>query len=628
MTESKRERIEKAEELARLGRYAEAVAIYDAMLRDDPAQPELHYNRAVALYKSGARGPAEQAFLRAGVLRPRWSTPPLALGQLYSDARRYADAEHCFRVAASLAPELAAAHANLGVTLMRLARTAEALPPLRRARELSPADEGIWLLLRNALIGCGREQEALEDFLRFEPHATLSAKVVGVGLAAARRVPGEAFEQKYLRLALDWPYTAADTRVLSSVIAGIQYYDVAPEDILRIYRAYDDLMQTQRAGRPDLAAEREGPARREAPLRVGYLSADFRNHVMGWIMLEVISRHDRQRFLPYAYSIGAASHDDAITDAFRDNTAGFVRLADSDDRAAAQRIAEDRLDILVDLMSHSGSARPGILVHKPAPVIIEHLGLHGAIGLRQADFKITDAVADEPDAGRWQIERPLPMRGAVIPIRRIIEATPPVPAPPRPGDATIVFAVFASLAKLSARCLRTFSRILEQLAGAVLLFSPYVDWEREYYVRRAASFGIDEKRLRFVTATQTEQIDRARYRVVDIALDAFPYAGGDSAAAALAEGVPFVTLCGRRHAERVATSILTHLGITETIARTEDEYVAIAVALAQDSNRRGALAKRIRAAVPRDAASAMEAYARNFEDALERAFTQSDGEAR
>ena len=625
MTESTRERIARGAELAALGRHAEAVTIYDALLRDDPAQPELHYNRAIALYRSGARDQAEQAFLRAGVLRPRWSAPPLALGELYSDARRYADAEHCFRVAVSLAPDLAVAHSNLGVTLMRLGRTREALPPLRRARDLLPADEGIWLLLRNALTEVGDEQGALEDFLRFEPQAMLTTKAVGVGLTAARMVAGDAFEQKYLRLALDWPYTAADTQVLSSVLASIQYYDVAREDILRIYRTYDELMQAQRGGHSDLAAEYEAPARSGSPLRVGYLSANFRNHVMGWIMLELISRHDRRRFLPHAYSIGATRHEDALTEAFRDKTAGFVRLADRDDRAAAQRIADDRLDILVDLMSHSGGARPGILVHKPAPVIVEHLGLHGAIGLRQVDYKITDDVADEPDADRWQIEHPLPMRGAVIPIRRVIRATPCMDAPPRPADATIVFAAFASLSKLSPRCLRTWRRILDGVAGAVLLLSPYVDWERAYYVRRVGSFGIDESRLRFVPATQTELIDRARYRVVDVALDAFPYTGGDSAAAALAEGVPFVTLCGQRHAERVATSILTHLGITDTIARTEDEYVAIAIALATDSHRRGALAERIRAALPRDNASAMEAYTRNFEAVLERAWRRGAG---
>jgi predicted O-linked N-acetylglucosamine transferase (SPINDLY family) len=213
------------------------------------------------------------------------------------------------------------------------------------------------------------------------------------------------------------------------------------------------------------------------------------------------------------------------------------------------------------------------------------------------------------------------MRSAVIPIRRIAQ-TGRAEYSPRPHGATVVFAAFSSLAKLSPRCLRAWRRVLDGVAGAVLLFSPYVDWERKVYVRRAGSFGIDESRLQFVPATQSEAVDRARYRGVDIVLDAFPYTGGDSAAAALAEGVPLVTLCGRRHAERVATSILTHLGVTDTIAHTEDDYVAIAIALAQDSARRAALSERIRASLPPDVASAMETYTRNFEEALECAATQ------
>lgn len=95
MTETTRDRIARAAELVSLDRHAEAVAIYDALLREDPAQPELHYNRAVALYNSGAHGAAEQAFLRAGMLRPGWSAPPLALGQLYfEDALERAFRQH------------------------------------------------------------------------------------------------------------------------------------------------------------------------------------------------------------------------------------------------------------------------------------------------------------------------------------------------------------------------------------------------------------------------------------------------------------------------------------------------------------------------------------------------------
>jgi predicted O-linked N-acetylglucosamine transferase (SPINDLY family) len=580
----------------------------------DPA--EQHYNRGVLLYRSGAHGPAEQALLQAGMLRPQWSAPPLALGQLYCDVKRYADAERCFRVAIALAPDAAAAHGNLGYALMRLGRTPDALPPLRRARELAPTDERLWLLLRKALLEGGREQDALEDFLRFERGATLSAKVIGVGFAYARYVPDPAFEQKYLRLALQWPFTAADAQVAASVVAGLQYHDVSQETLLRVYRAYDELMQAQRGGRPDLAPLRDANVP-ERPLRVGYLSADFRRHVMGWIMLEVMSRHDRTRIEPYAYSLAPAAHEDATTQAFRERTAGFARLAGVDDLTAAQRIAADRIDVLVDLMSHSGGARPGILVHKPAPVIVEHLGLHGAIGLRQADFRITDDVADLPDASRWQLERPLRMQGAVIPIRRV-DATR-APSPPRPRDATVVFGAFASLVKLSPMCLRTWRRVLDAVPGSVLVFSPWHEWERDHYLRRARCLDIETSRVRFLAATQDEAVDRARYRVIDIALDAFPYTGGDSAATALAEGVPLVTLCGRRHAERVATSLLTHLRVTDTIAHSEDEYVEIAVALARDPLRQAALVARIEAALPADAASAMEPYTRSFEDALERA---------
>lgn len=576
---------------------------------------EQHYRRGVQLYRTGAHGPAEQALLRAGLLRPRWSAPPLALGQLYCDLRRYADAERCFRVGIALAPEAATSHANLGYALMRLGRTAEALPPLRRARELAPADERVWLLLRNALLEGGREQEALEDFLRFEPQATASAKVIGVGFAAARYVAGAAFERKYLQLALEWPFTAADAEVAGSVLAGLQYHDVPREALLRTYRAYDELMQAQRGGRPDLALP---AAHGERPLRIGYLSADFREHVMGWIMLGVISRHDRRRIEPYAYSIASTEHEDAITQTFRERTAGFTRLAELDDLAAAQRIAADRLDVLVDLMSHSGGARPGILVHKPAPLIVGHLGLHGALGLRQADYRVTDDVADLPDAGAWQIEQPLPMDGAVIPIRRL-GAAPMSAPPPRPEGATVVFGAFASLPKLAPRCLAAWRAILDAVPGSVLVFSPWRDWERDYYLRRAESLDIEASRVRFFAATQDERIDRARYRAIDIALDAFPYTGGDSAATALAEAVPFVTLCGRRHAERVATSILTHLGVTDTIAHSEHEYVETAVTLARDPERRTALVARIRQALPTDADAAMDTYARSFEDALVRA---------
>ena len=123
-------------------------------------------------------------------------------------------------------------------------------------------------------------------------------------------------------------------------------------------------------------------------------------------MLEVLSRHDPERVSVHGYSLGAREVEDAVTDAFRSHCVRFGRLDDLDPRSAAQAIADDNLDILVDLMCHSGSSRPVILLYKPAPVIITHLGSHGAIGLRQDDFKITS----EQDHRRTSPLRTSPLR--------------------------------------------------------------------------------------------------------------------------------------------------------------------------------------------------------------------------
>jgi protein O-GlcNAc transferase len=330
----------------------------------------------------------------------------------------------------------------------------------------------------------------------------------------------------------------------------------------------------------------------------------------------VIERHDRAGFEIRLYSLAPpAGGEDDLTVRLRQRTAGFTRLAGLSDYDAAQKIADDRLHILVDLMTHTSWAQPGILLMKPAPVIVTHLGSHGTVGLRQVDFKITDKVADLEDAGNFQIERLLPMPGCIIPIRQYERTR----SRGREAEASVVFGAFSSLQKTSPRCLSAWKRILDRVPEAMLLLSPFQDWQRELFLRRLESFGIDARRVGFLPATLDEAMDRGRYSTIDIMLDAFPYTGGDSAACATAEGVPFVTLCGKRHHERVATSVLTHLGIPETIAMSEEEYVELAVRLARDEDWRDAVSRRIRAALPGLDAS-MTAYTRNLEFALREAW--------
>ena len=272
-------------------------------------------------------------------------------------------------------------------------------------------------------------------------------------------------------------------------------------------------------------------------------------------------------------------------------------------------------------MGHSAYARPGILRSKPARIVVTHLGYHGALGLSQVDYKITDRYADTAATARWQLEAQLPIDTCVLPLRHVA----PVPdaaltraALGLPEDA-IVFGAFVGVLKLSARCVNVWRRILEAVPASVLAFSPQRDEDRRAIERRLAGFCVAASRLAFLPYRRGDDaFNRARYALIDIALDTMPYTGGDTTAAALDGGVPVVTRVGGRHAERMGYSILMHLGLTQTIAQTDDGYVELAVRLARDRAFRDSMRAAAASAMRDPAVTDPVRYARALEAVYDR----------
>lgn len=615
---SVRELLDEATHQAVVGAIDDALAAYAAALAQSPQLAEAHYNVATLRVKKGDLAGAEASLRETLRLRPDWPQAFLGLGHLYFRQGRFEAAEQAFDRAATFAPESVEALFNQAQALDRLRAWGEALPLLRRARALAPDNEGIWAALRSHLLLFQRHEEAFEDFRAFEPHAKVSARIVAAGLLSARIAAGSDYEDRYLPLALDWPYRAGEAGHVGVAVAQAQYFDVPRESLKRLYDAYNTLRQEERTGFADLAAR---PERKPGPLRIGYLSADFRDHVMGRLMRDVLSRHDRSRFAVYAYSLAVRETEDTVTEAFRACCEHFVRLDDLDNLAAAQAIAQDRLDVLIDLTGHSGSSRPGILLYKPAPVIVTHLGSHGAVGLQQVDFKLGDKHVDVPDAAQYQLEAPLSLDGCVLPLRRVAPAAaaPVTREELGIGPDAVVFGTFVSLLKLSPRCLSLWRTILARVPGSLLAFSPRREANRALFLRRLASFGIGPSRVAFIPWTMDDATDRARYRLIDAVLDTLPYSGGDTTAAALDMGVPVVTRVGERAAERMSFSLLAHLGVTDTVAWTDDEYIAVACRLALDVPWRATIASAISARLPQSGLADLNRYTRSLETAYERA---------
>ena len=189
----------------------------------------------------------------------------------------------------------------------------------------------------------------------------------------------------------------------------------SPRSCPRLHRAYDEGLRRVH-GEP-LARP---PARRPGPIRVGYLSADLREHVMGKMVWQQVRHHDRSRFSLHFYSLSRAS--DEWTARFRGIADRFVDARGRRRARRGQAILDDDLDLLVDLSTHTKGARPGILALKPARVQVTHVASAGTVGLSTIDFKLTDRYADVAESQAHQLEALLPMDGCVYPFRRIAPA--------------------------------------------------------------------------------------------------------------------------------------------------------------------------------------------------------------
>ena len=179
--------------------------------------------------------------------------------------------------------------------------------------------------------------------------------------------------------------------------------------------------RTTRSRRVSTARRWRGQVRRPGRLRIGYLSADLRNHVMGKMMWQAIAHHDRARLeLLLLCELERARRVDG---AVRGAGKRFTVIAGLDDARRRRCIADDDLDLLVDLSTHTRGARPGILARKPARVQITHIASAGSVGLSAIDYKLTDRYADVPENQEFQIERLLAMDGCVFPFRHVAPAS-------------------------------------------------------------------------------------------------------------------------------------------------------------------------------------------------------------
>jgi predicted O-linked N-acetylglucosamine transferase (SPINDLY family) len=337
-------------------------------------------------------------------------------------------------------------------------------------------------------------------------------------------------------------------------------------------------------------AARTGKSER---IRIAYFSGDFYSHAVPHLMVGVIEQHDRARFDVIAYDFSPAAKDDYR----RRFEAAFdlmVPISGMSDQEAAERIARDEVDVLIDLAGWTKRARPAVLAPRPAPVQMQWLGFPGTLGAPWIDYIVADRVLirpqDEPHFSEKIIR--LPHTYQANDDKRIAGTTQSRSAYGLPEEA-IVFCSFNGAFKLTPEVFDCWLRLLQAVDRSVLWLLQPEDIAVRALVAKAASRGIDPARLIFAPMVELAE-HLARLACADIALDCFPYGSHTTASDTLWAGVPLVALAGDTFASRVSASILTAAGLPELITSSLADYYNLALRLAGDPGALAGLRARVK----------------------------------
>jgi protein O-GlcNAc transferase len=573
------------------GKFDEAATALQRGINSTPNSAILHYNLGWALQsKGGALNEAKVAYQRAVDLDPNYVEAISALGEIAQHGGQLDEAERMYRLALGLNPEYAVGWRGLGGALSDRGRWTQAIEAYRKSLTLEPEFPLAIHDLGFALHMLGRVDEAVEcykEVLRLDQNNVSAMANFSNALKDTGRIE-EAIELFNKAIAIMPEILSAD----SSKMFAINYH---PDyDAARIRSELAHWNEHHAKPLASLIQPHVNDLDSERRLRVGYMSADFLDHVAGRMMLPLVRYRDRERFEIFCYS--NSFREDDFTRMFQSEADAFVTIAHRNDDEVARQIRSDRIDILVDCTAHMWGGRLQIFARKPAPMQVMAISYPGSTGMDAIDYRITDAYLDPPgETDAMYVEKSIRLADSYWCYDPDAMHAPrePVSELPSLSAGHITFGSMNNMTKVNQRVLELWAKVMLATPGSHLLMLVFGNSGRQRVIDIMGKAGIESSRLDFVFYQWRREYLKT-YERMDIVLDTFPYNGHVTSLDAMWMGVPVVTLVGQTVVGRAGWSQLNNLGLTELAAKTPDEFVSIATNLAGDRDRLSTLRRELR----------------------------------
>lgn len=554
-------------------RAAEAVADFEAALSCNPRNPANWHMLGRAFAVQGAIPEALSSWDRALEIAPQYGDALMDRGFLLSAQQRHAEALADFEHVIAARPDHPGGWLGRGIVLAALNHEADAIASFTEALRLRPADP-LALYNRAVVLSAAKQfDEAaadLEQLLRIAPDYPLAR-----GLLINARLQN-----------CDWRDLESQRRQTADALnRGVQA--IHPFGHLVISESPSEqlssaCLQSVRACPAAKIPLSSGQSHAHSKIRIVYVSGDYFEHAVPYLIAGVWEHHDRNRFEIHALSYGP--NDLGPTRQRLEQAVDrFIDMPGQPDTAIAQTIRELEAGIAVDLKGHTGRARPGIFAHRPAPVQVNYLGYPGTMGADYFDYLVADRIVIPPEHRAFYSEQVvwLPDSYQANDDRRLISSVPGQRSDESLPGSAFVFCCFNGSHKILPETFAIWMRILSAAENSVLWLLENTPRATANLRLEAQSRGIAPDRLIFARQVPLSE-HLARLSLADVVLDTLPYGAHTTASDSLWAGVPVLTRLGTTFAGRVGASLLTAIGLPQLIAHSAGEYENLALRVYRD----------------------------------------------
>ena len=552
-----------------LDRWDEAVACFREAIRLRPSFAEAHNNLASMLELQGDLAMAVHHYAEAIRLKPDFAEPYYNLGNIHSKAERHAEAAHHYQHALQLKPDMYEVHNNLGGACKALGNIEGAKTHYREAFRLQPDFAQGYFNLAVVYDDENRLEEAKSYYLQAlqldpalaEAHNNLGSLYLKLGQADMAR-------DNFANGIRHKPELAG---FASNILLCEQYLpDMSLAKMTETHAAWArTYAEPLRPTWPNHDDRPRDPRRR---LRLGFVSSDLRFHPVGCFFLPTLEQFDREQFDTTVYAV--RNHEGAMTERLMKAAGNWRQVHLLSEEELAAQIQRDEIDILFDLTGHTAHHRLLTFARKPAPIQAAWIGYPGTLAMGAIDYLIADRWQIPPESERFYTETVLRLPDAWICFQPSDDA-PEVGPLPALNSGTVTFGSFNFLAKVTPQVVEAWAQILQRVPHSrlVMLYRGFdAQLARSRYRELFAARGIEQQRLELLGTFSHARLMQ-QYQSIDIALDPFPYSGGLTSCEALWMGVPVVTCPGETFTSRHTLSLLSTIGLTETIAGDREAYV-------------------------------------------------------